>query len=199
MSDSAAPRANGSAARAESLLASYARAGYARATPADPAAGRAVPRPVGRRHPQEPVSRLRSDGRRALPAARPHHSGRARLSRLAAGRPARGLLLSRPGVSLQRQRAGEFDAGRRRILRPRGHVRRRRRDARARARGDGGVRHQRRRNPHGRCRPVRGADRGARSGAGLEAAPGQGFQPQDLAGAGSRTPDARDVHDARRL
>lgn len=34
MSDSAALRANGSAARAESLLASYARAGYARATPA---------------------------------------------------------------------------------------------------------------------------------------------------------------------
>jgi ATP phosphoribosyltransferase regulatory subunit len=34
MSDSAALRANGSAARAEGLLASYARAGYARATPA---------------------------------------------------------------------------------------------------------------------------------------------------------------------
>jgi ATP phosphoribosyltransferase regulatory subunit len=34
MSNSAAPRANGSAARAESLLASYARAGYARAAPA---------------------------------------------------------------------------------------------------------------------------------------------------------------------
>jgi ATP phosphoribosyltransferase regulatory subunit len=34
MSDNAAPRANGSAARAESLLASYGRGGYARATPA---------------------------------------------------------------------------------------------------------------------------------------------------------------------
>ena len=41
-------------------------------------------------------------------------------------------------------------------------------------------------NPHGRRRPVLGAGRGARSCAGLEAASGQGLQPQDFARARSR-------------
>ena len=74
--------------RADALVASYERAGYAPRRARDPAAGRAVPRPVGRGHPPPHVSDQRSGRRRAVPAARSHHSGRARLSRLAGGRPA---------------------------------------------------------------------------------------------------------------
>ena len=74
-------------------------------TPRDPAAGRAVPRPVRRGHPQAHVpDHRRRRGRGALPAARPHHPGVARLSRLAGGRQARRLLLSRPGVPPPRRR-----------------------------------------------------------------------------------------------
>ena len=62
--------------------------GYARVAPADPAGG-AVPRPVGRRYPQAHVPHHRPARPGAVPAARFHHRGVARLSRLGrAGRPA---------------------------------------------------------------------------------------------------------------
>ena len=48
--------AAGSAAWADALLLSFAQAGYVQAEPGDPAAGRAVPRPLRRGHPQEPLS-----------------------------------------------------------------------------------------------------------------------------------------------
>ncbi len=104
-------------ARAEALVAHYERAGYARVAPADPAAGRAVPRPLGRGHPPPHVSHHRSGRPRALPAPGPHHSGVARLSRLARRRRGGRLLLSRPGVPPSRRGAGRIHAGRHRILR----------------------------------------------------------------------------------
>ena len=52
----AARGAAGSAAWADALLLSFAQGGYVQAHPGDPAAGRAVPRPVRRGHPQAHVS-----------------------------------------------------------------------------------------------------------------------------------------------
>ena len=101
-------------ARAEALIASYERAGYAPLRARHPAAGGALPRPLRRGHPQAHVSDHRARRRRILPAARSHHSGVARLSRLAAGRPAGGLLLSRPGVPPQQRRRRRIPAGRHR-------------------------------------------------------------------------------------
>ena len=46
-------------------------------------------------------------------------------------------------------------------------------------------------NPHGRCRAVRRADRRARSGAGLEAPPGEGLQPHRQPRARSRSAHQR--------
>ena len=94
-----------------------------------------------------------------------------------AGEAAR-LLLSRPGVPPSRRGAGRIPAGRHRVVRAARHGRRRRRDARARARGDRALRRRRAGNPHGRRRAVLRAGRGARSRAGLEAAAGEGFQPR---------------------
>ena len=95
-----------------------------------PAAGRAVPRPLRRGHPQAHVSDHRAGRRRILPAPRPHHSGVARLSRLAASRQAGGLLLSRAGVPSPQRRAGRIPASRHRILRAARQGGGRRRDAR---------------------------------------------------------------------
>jgi hypothetical protein len=152
----------------------------------DPAAGRTLPRPLGRGHPQAHVSHYRSARPRAVPAARPHHPGLARLPRLARGRKAAGLLLSRSGLPPSRRSAGRVPASRHRILRPPGQGGGGRRNARARARRHRPLRTRPTRHPHRRCRAVFGADRRARSGTGLEAAPDQGLQPQELARARSR-------------
>ena len=99
--------------------------------------------------------------RRILPAPRPHHSRLAQLPRLSRGRPAGGLLLSRPGFPPppRRRRPSSCRPASNRSAAPTGG--RRRRDARARrwtrpritahARPD--IRHRRR-------RAVRRADRG---------------------------------------
>jgi transglutaminase-like putative cysteine protease len=55
----------------------------------DPAARRAVPRSVGRGHPQKPLFDHRRHRRGTVPAPRSHHSGGAGLSRLPPRRPAR--------------------------------------------------------------------------------------------------------------
>ena len=132
MTVTAAPGATGSAAWADALLLSFAQAGYVQAEPGDPAAGRAVSRPLRRGHPQEPLSDHRRQRRGTLPAPRSHHSGGAGLSRLRPRRPAGGLQLSRAGVSLSRRPAERIPAGRHRILRPAGSRRGRRRNAGAR-------------------------------------------------------------------
>ena len=164
-------------ARAEALRRAL-RARRLRARRAvDPAAGRAVPRHLGRGHPPPHVPHHRSGRQRALPAPGPHHPGVARLSRLRRGRRGGRLLLSRPGVPPSRRGAGRVRAGRHRILRAPRHRRRRRRDVRARAGGHRALRHRGAGDPHGRCRAVRRADRRARSGARLEAPPGEGLQP----------------------
>ena len=126
-----------------------------------------------------------------MPAARSHHPGVARLSRFARGRQGCGLLLSRRRVPPPRRRNVGVRASRHRILRPRRQGRGRCRDAGARPRSDDALRLERAGNPHGRRRPVYRIRRRARSGAGLEAPPGQGFQPQDLAGARSRPDHAQ--------
>ena len=118
MQMSVSTEAKGPDTRAEALVASYERAGYARIAPAI-------------LQPAEPFLDLSGEDirkrmyltidarrRRILPAPRPHHSGVARLSRLAAGRQAGGLLLSRAGVPSPQRRAGRIPAGRHRILRP---------------------------------------------------------------------------------
>ena len=105
MIETAAPGATGSAAWAEALLLSFAQAGYIQAEPAI-------------LQPAEPFLDLSgedirkslylttdADRRRTLPAARPHHSGGAGLSRLRPRRPAGRVLLSRAGVPLSRRSA----------------------------------------------------------------------------------------------
>ena len=158
---------------------------------ADPAAGRAVPRPVRRGHPQAHVPHRRRRRPRTVPAAGPDHPGVVRLSRLARRRLGSGLLLSRPGVPRSRRDAGGVRAGRHRVVRPGRQGRGRRRDAGARPRRDRALRHRQAGNPHGRRRTVLRAGRGARSGAGLEAPAGEGLQPQDLARARPRRAHAR--------
>ena len=145
----------------------------------DPAAGRAVPRPLGRGHPPPHVPDHRP-GRAANCACAPDLTipvARDYLASPAAGEP-RGLLLSRPGVPPSRRRRRRIHPGRHRIVRPRRHRGGRRRDARARARGHRALRHRRAGNPHGRCRAVRRADRRARSCARVEAPAGEGLQPR---------------------
>jgi len=73
---------------------------------------RSVPRPLRRGHSQAHVFDHRAGRRRILPAARSDDSGIARLSRLAFGREARRLLLSRAGVSSPQRRAGRIPASR---------------------------------------------------------------------------------------
>ena len=178
-------------ARAEALVGAYERAGYRRVAP-----------PI--LQPAEPFLDLSgedirkrmylttdADGRElclrpdlTIPVSRDY------LASPAAGTRA-GLLLSRPGVPPPRRAAGRVPAGRHRILRADRQGGGGRRDAGARPRGDRALRHRRARDPHRRRRAVLGAGRGARSGAGLEAAAGQGFQPQDLARARSRRADAQ--------
>ena len=165
----------------------------------DPAAGRAVSRPLGRGHPQEPVSDHRRQRRGTVPSPRSHHSGGAGLSRLRPLRPAGRIQLSRTGVSLSRRPAERIPAGRHRILRTAGSRRGRCRDAGAGAGGDRRVRPDRRRNPHRRRGAVHRADRCARSLSGVAAAADQGFQPQDQPGAGSRAADARDRIQPQRI
>ena len=96
-------------ARAEALVASYERAGYVRLAPAF-------------LQPAEPFLDLSGEDirkrmflttgparARAVPAARPHHSGLARLSRLAEGRQAaRAICYLGPVFRHQRRGAGEF-------------------------------------------------------------------------------------------
>ena len=71
-----------------------------------PATGRAVPRPLRRGHPQEPLSDDGPVRRRALPAPRPDHPRGARLSRVRPRRPAGRVQLSGPRVPLP-QRTGQ--------------------------------------------------------------------------------------------
>ena len=101
--------ANNPDLRAQQLVSSYVRAGY---TPIDPpvaAAGGAVPRPVRRGHPPAHVSHQRSARARIVPAARPHHSGVARLSAIAGGRQGRGLsAISAPVFRHREGAAAEF-------------------------------------------------------------------------------------------
>src|SRR5215813_7116528 len=153
----------------------------------DSAAGGAVPRPLRRGHPEAHVSHDRSAGTRAVPAPRPHHSGLARLSRLARGRQTAGLLLSRSGLPPSRRGRRRIPAGRHRILRPPRHGGGGCRNAGAWARRHGALRPRRAGHPHGRRRTVFRPGGGARSRARLEAAPDQGLQPQDVAGARSRS------------
>ncbi len=126
-----------------------------------------------------------------MPAARSHHPGVARLSRVARGRQGCGLLLSRRRVPPPRRRGGGIRASRHRILRPHRQGGGRCRDAGARAGSDDALWLERAGNPHGRRRIVFRLRRRARSGAGVEAPPGQGFQSQDLAGARSRSDHAQ--------
>ena len=173
--------------------ASVVCAGRLRPGPARyPAAGRAVPRPLRRGHPQEPLSDHRRQRRGTLPSPRPHHSGGAGLSGLRPRRRARRLQLSRAGVPLSRRPAEPVPAGRYRILWPAGSRRGRRGNAGAGAGGNLGVRFERCRNPHRRRGAVHGADRCARPVSGLAAAADQGFQPQGQPHRRHRAADAGD-------
>ncbi len=176
--------------RAEALVGAYERAGYRRVAPPVPAAGRAVPRPLGRGHPQAHVSHHRR-ATAASCACGPTSTipVSARLSRLAAGRHGRGLLLSRPGLSPTAATHAGGDSCRPASnpsagpTRPRPMPRCWRSGSRPTAHygmAEPG-------NPHGRRRAVLRAGRRARSRARLEAAPGEGLQPQDLARARSRS------------
>ena len=165
----------------------------ARVAPRDPAAGRAVPRPVGRGHPQAHVP----DHRRrtaASCACGPTSPSRCRATISPRPRPARpqGFCYLGPVFRDRGDAAGRIPAGRHRVVRPRRQGRGRRRDAGARPRSHRALR--RRDSPDirmGDVGAVRRAGRRARSGAGLEAPAGEGLQPQDLARARSRRADAR--------
>ena len=119
-----------------------------------PAAGGAVPRPLRRGHPQAHVSDHRAGWRRILPAAGSHHSGVARLSRLARSRRDRRLLLSRPGVPLSQRSGFRISASRHRILRPRRQGGGRRGNAVAGAGSDGALRLAAARYSYWRCGAV---------------------------------------------
>ena len=98
-------------ARAQALVASYERAGYPRVSPAI-------------LQPAEPFLDLSGEDIRkrmflrpirtaaSWPAARPHHPGLARLSRLEPRRQGGRLLLSRPGVPPSRRRPERIPASR---------------------------------------------------------------------------------------
>ena len=186
-------------ARAEALVASYERAGYARIAPAI-------------LQPAEPFLDLSGEDIRkrmylttapgggefclrpdlTIPVSRDYLAS-------PAGRQAGRLLLSRTGVPSPQRRACRIPAGRHRILRAARQGGGRRRDARARAGGDRALRACIARHPDRRRRAVRRLDRRARSAAGLEAAAGQGFQPQEQSGAGPRPPGARRQQFAPRI
>ena len=179
MTVTAAPRAAGSAAWADALLLSFAQAGYVQAEPDDPAAGRAVSRPLRRGHPQEPLSDHGRQRRGTLPAPRPDHSGGAGLSRLGrAGQPA-GFCYLGPVFRYRGGRPSEFlQAG----IESFGRQDRAAADAEMlalalEATAAFGI--DRCRDPHRRRRAVQCADRCARPLSGLAAAADQGFQPQD--------------------
>ena len=129
----------------------------------------------------------RSAGARTVPAARPHHPGLARLSRLvrAPARP-QGFCYLGPVFRHRDDGPGEFlQAGIESFGRPDTAAA----DAEMLALGLEATAHyglRRARHPHRRRRTVRRADRRARSRAGVEAAADQGLQPQVLAGARSR-------------
>ena len=184
MIETAAPSATGSAAWAETLLLSFAQAGYVRAEPAilqpvEPfldLSGEDIRNSLylttdatGENSACGPTSRFRSRATTSPPAAAslPGSATSARCSVIAAS--ARGI-----------------PAGRHRFLRPPRPRRRRRRDARARPRGRRNLRPERRRYPDRRRRTVQRAARRARPVSGLAAAADQGFQPQDQPGAGHR-------------
>ena len=155
---------SGPEARAEALVTHYERAGYLRVAPAilqpaepfldlsgedirrrmfltaDPAAGRPVPRPFRRRHPQEPVSDHRRPRRGIVSASRSHHSGGARLSSLGPCRSARRVQLPWAGLSLPRWPIERISTGRHRIVRQAGSCRSRCRNAGAGAGSDQRVR-----------------------------------------------------------
>ena len=146
----------------------------------DPAAGRAVPRPVGRGHPQAHVPDHRPARARALPAARPHHSGVARLSGLAGGRQGRraSAISARCSATAATRRANSCRPASSRSAAPT----RRRPTPRCWRSGSRPPAHYGLAAPDiriGDVGAVRRADRRARSGAGLEAAAGQGLQPQE--------------------
>ena len=188
LSTSAAPDT-----RAEALLASFERAGYG-GRAGDPAAGGAVPRPLRRGHPQAHVPHDRSAGTRAVPAARPPSRPVSRhyLASPAAGKPP-GFCYLGPVFRHRDAGAGEFlQAGIESFARP--DTAAADADARARARRHGTLRSRGGRHPDRRRCSVRRAHRGARSRARLEAAPDQGFQPQDIAGARSRSARHRRPH-----
>ena len=183
MTDAAAtPGPNAPDLRAQALVGSYERAGYARIAAADPAAGRAVPRPLRRGHPQAHVSHHRS-ARRANCACGPISLFRSRATIWPRPPPA-----SRQGFcylgAVFRHRGdapGGISAGRHRIVRPPGQGGGRCRNARARAGSDRALWLAAPDIRIGDVGAVLGSDRRARSGAGLEAAADQGLQPQVLA------------------
>ena len=175
-------------ARAEALVAAYRARRLSPRRARDPAAGRAVPRPLRRGHPQAHVSSPPTRTAASCACGRTSPS-RCRCDYLASPQAgaAAGLLLSRPGVPRPRRRrrrsscrpASSRSAGpTRRRPTPRCWRSASRPTAHYGVAGAG--------NPHGRRRAVRRADRGARSRAGLEAPAGEGFQPQDLARARPR-------------
>jgi hypothetical protein len=102
------------------LLALFAASRLFALRSADPPAGRAVHRAVGRGHPPPAVSGQRWRQRGDVPEAGVHHSRRARLS-CRRMRRRRGLCLCRPGVPPAGRRAGRIRAGRARILRAQRH------------------------------------------------------------------------------
>ena len=189
---------NGPDARAQALVASYVRAGYAQIEP-----------PV--LQPAEPFLDLSGedirrrmfltsdpDGRElclrpdlTIPVSRDY------LASPAAGKAAGFCYLGAVFRHREGAAAG-VRASRHRILRPRRQGGGRCRNAGARARSDDALRLARAGNPHGRRRIVFRLRRRARSGAGVEAPPGQGFQPQDLAGARSRSDSRSSRPTARR-
>ena len=128
--------AAGSAAWADALLLSFAQAGYVQAEPAILQPAEPFLDLSGEDIRKSLYLTTRRQRRGTVPAARPHHSGRARLSRLQPRRPACGLQLSRPGVPLSRRAAERVPAGRHRILRPAGPRRGGCRNAGAGAGGD---------------------------------------------------------------
>ena len=184
-------QAKGPDARAEALVASYERAGYARVAPAI-------------LQPAEPFLDLSGEDIRkrmylttapgggefclrpdlTIPVSRDY------LASPAAGKPA-GFCYLGPVFRHRSDSRRRIPAGRHRELRPSRQGGGRRRDAVARAGGDRRLRPGRARHPHRRRRAVRRAGRRARAAAGLEAAADQGFQPQDQSGAGPRPPGAR--------
>ena len=95
------------------------RAGYARGRAAGAAAGRRVPRPIGRGHPAPDV-RHHGRGRGANCACGPNTPSRSARAYLASPEPAEpaALHLWRPGLPAARRRERRVPAGRHRILRP---------------------------------------------------------------------------------